>query len=229
METECALSRGSPGTLPASPRAMVRPLLLPWCSPWCLLRGRPENNSFVPPENLMHVKCRSPCLCGCSCVVCYVDLNARSLVVGEPVCRNLTRVHLDLCCLCEPFSDWTKEQRIGERPDASAGGHLSANLECGGALVFLPRPATVGFGQAAAAAGWCSHIQPRRSVGCSWCFAKGDGWPENHSFAFPGKLENLYSPAHVHSSPWCLPGGLSVCLGCLKCRSPCDHFRKPPS
>ena len=26
------------------------------------------------------------------------------------------------------------------------------------------------------------------------------------------------SPAHVHSSPWSLPGGQSVCLGCLKCR-----------
>ena len=116
----------------------------------------------LSPACLGCLKCRSPCLCECSCMVCDVDLNARSLFVGEPLCRNLTCVHLDLCCLCEPLSDWTKEQRIGERPDTSAGGHPSANLECGGALVFLPRPVTAGVGIAAAAASWCSHTQPRR-------------------------------------------------------------------
>ena len=136
-------------------------------------------------------------------------------------------------CLCEPFLAWTKEQRLGVRPDISARGLPRANSEYGGALVFLPRPGTANFGTAAwrsrqlrlqrgpglftraAAASWCSHTQPRRSVVCFWCCAKRDGWPENISFDFPGKFKNLYScrlsavcGAEYHWACMNVPGGL---------------------
>ena len=35
--------------------------------------------------------------------------------------------------------------------------------------------------------------QPRRSVVCFWCGTKRNGGPKNNSFAFPGKLKNLYN------------------------------------
>ena len=48
----------------------------------------------------------------------------------------------------------------------------------------------------AAAASWCGHTQPRRSVVCFWCFTKRNGGPKNNSFAFPGKLKK---PIQLHA------------------------------
>ena len=86
---------------------------------------------------------RAPCLWVCICRVVDVDLRARISFAGEPCCRNLTCVHMDLFCLREPPRAWTKEQRLWGWPDSFAGGYPRANSEHSGALVFLPRPATV--------------------------------------------------------------------------------------